>query len=355
MEPGKPILGASQAIRRMLGRIERVGPTEATVLIQGERGTGKELVARAVHEASRRRGRPYLPLNCAALPDELLASELFGHARGAFTGAVGRAPGLLVAADGGTVFLDEVGDLSLRGQAMLLRFLEAREVRPLGVVAPLRVDVRVVAATNRSLAALVAKGEFRADLWDRLSEVVLAVPALRERREDVLLLAEHFLGVYGRRHGVAARGLTREARRALCAWEWPGNVRELEKAISRAVIFAEGGWVRAEDLELAAPPAAEGRESCAAPGAATVLAPGLTRRQQEALGLARRQGSVRRRDLMARFAISGEAARRELVALVRAGLLRRDGRRRGARYVPTPEAAPAAAHSNDPNSPDARR
>src|SRR2546429_2241233 len=144
MQDGKAILGESRAIRGLRARIARVGPTEATVLVRGERGTGKELVAAAVHDASRRRRQPYLALNCAALPDELLASELFGHERGAFTGAVQRAPGVLVAADGGTVFLDEVGDLSPRGQAMLLRFLEAREVRPLGVTRARRVDVRVV-------------------------------------------------------------------------------------------------------------------------------------------------------------------------------------------------------------------
>jgi DNA-binding NtrC family response regulator len=337
MQAGQAMLGASRAIRALQRRIARVAPTEATVLIQGERGTGKELVARAVHDASRRRHGPCLALNCAALPDELLASELFGHARGAFTGAVQRAPGLLVVAEGGTAFLDEVGDLSLRGQAMLLRFLEVREVRPLGVAAPRRVDVRVVAATNRDLLTAVARGEFRADLHDRLSEVVLEVPPLRERREDVRLLAEHFVGVYARRHGVAVHGVTRQAVRALCAYDWPGNVRELEKAISRGVIFCEGGWVRAEDLEL---PDFEAGGRTAVPAAA----PGLTPRQEEALALARRHGSVRRRDLMGRFAISGEAARRELAGLVRAGLLRREGNHRGARYRPV---------GPDPGGPDA--
>ena len=179
MNESRRILGRSAAIRRLVGRIERVAPTEATVLIQGERGTGKELVAAAIHEASRRRRQPYVTLNCAALPAELLASELFGHERGAFTGAVQRQPGLLAAADTGTVLLDEVGDLSPNGQAMLLRFLQEREVRPLGAARAVRLDVRVIAATNRDLETAVARNEFRADLYDRLAEVVVTVPPLR--------------------------------------------------------------------------------------------------------------------------------------------------------------------------------
>ena len=336
MTEGRTILGRSAAVRRLVDRIERVAPTEATVLIQGERGTGKELVAAAIHEASRRRRQPYVTLNCAALPAELLASELFGHERGAFTGAVQRQPGLLVAADTGTVLLDEVGDLSPNGQAMLLRFLQEREVRPLGAARAVRLDVRVIAATNRDLETAVARNEFRADLYDRLAEVVVTVPPLRERREDIAGLADHFIAVFARRHGVTVHGLTSQARRALVAHDWPGNVRELEKAISRGVIFAERGWIDADDLELPAANVAReapSHDERAASDADPHLR-GLTQRQREVLRLASTNGSVSRRDVMTRFAISGEAARRDFVALVHANALRRSGRGRGSRYVP---------------------
>ncbi len=255
MEPR--LLGDSPAMRRLRERIRRAGATEATVLIQGERGTGKELVADALVAASRRRARPYVKVNCAALPDELLASELFGHERGAFTGAVQRAPGLLAAADGGTVFLDEVGDLTPRGQAVLLRFLQEREVRPVGSAATARVDVRVIAATNRELEAAVARGEFRADLHDRLAEVVLAVPPLRERGEDIPRLAEHFLSRARKLHPRARVALSAEARTALESHLWPGNVRELKNAMELAVICAEGDEVRLDHLPS---PVRRGRE-----------------------------------------------------------------------------------------------
>jgi transcriptional regulator with GAF, ATPase, and Fis domain len=319
-------LGRSEAIRRLLQRIERVGPTEATVLIQGERGTGKELVAAAIHEASRRRDRPYVTLNCAALPVDLLASELFGHERGAFTGALERRPGLLAAADTGTVFLDEIGDLSPQGQAALLRFLQEREVRPLGSTASVRLDVRVIAATNRDLAAAVAKGEFRADLYDRISDVVLTVPPLRARREDILELAGCLATDYGRRHGLAVKRLSRQAGRALMAYDWPGNIRELEKAVSRAVIFTDGDCVSPADFELPALPAS-GAEITSVD-----VAGGLTGRQREILRLASAGGAVTRGEVMARFALSGEAARRELVELARAGVVERSGGGRGSRY-----------------------
>jgi transcriptional regulator with GAF, ATPase, and Fis domain len=323
------ILGRSEVIRRLLQRIERVGPTEATVLIQGERGTGKELVAAAVHEASRRRDRPYVTLNCAALPVDLLVSELFGHERGAFTGALERRPGLLAAADTGTVFLDEIGDLSPQGQAALLRFLQEREVRPLGSTRTVRLDVRVIAATNRDLAGAVGRNEFRADLYDRISDVVLTVPRLRERREDIVELAEYFVADYGRRYGVATRGLSGQAAQALLTYDWPGNVRELEKVTSRAVIFAEAGWIMPVDLELPSPGA--GTTSKLTDVHETA---GLTARHRDILHLASTRGAVARGDLIARFAISGESARRHLVTLVRSGLLQRAGRGRHSHYRP---------------------
>src|SRR5918992_1038612 len=186
-------------MRQLKSLVGRIGATDATVLIAGERGTGKELVANALERASRRQGK-YVKVNCAALPTELLASELFGHERGAFTGAVQRRPGLIAEAQSGTLFLDEIGDLSLSGQAMLLRVLEQREIRRLGSAETVRVDVRLIAATNKNLEEAVRRGEFRADLYDRLS-MVLEVPPLRDRREDIPLLAGHFLREAGARHG----------------------------------------------------------------------------------------------------------------------------------------------------------
>ena len=320
--PRYGIVGESPAVRDLVHHIERVGPTEAGVLILGERGTGKELVARALVATSSRRARPFFAINCAALPTELLASELFGHERGAFTGATERRPGLLAAAQGGTVFLDEVGDLSPAGQAMLLRFLQEREVRPVGATAAFRVDVRVIAATNRDLDRAIAAGVFRHDLHDRLAEMTLTVRPLRDRVEDIPVLVEHFLALHAQRHGRPAPRLGPEALRALVAAAWPGNVRELEKAISRAVIFAEDGRVRVEDLGV--PIAGQ-----AMPGTAAGV---LTGRQREVLRLAVLRGSVRRRDVIERFGLSGEAARRELMALVRLGALGRVGERRGSRY-----------------------
>jgi DNA-binding NtrC family response regulator len=333
------IIGRSVAIEALLAQVERVAPTEATVLIVGERGTGKELVATALQRASRRRDHPFVAVNCAALTTELLASELFGHERGAFTGAAERAIGLVRAADGGTLFLDEVGDLPLPAQAMLLRFLQEREVRAVGGRTTARVDVRVIAATNADLDRAIRERTFRADLHDRLAEVVLEVPPLRERREDIPVLVEHFLAVHSHRHGVRTRGLTPEAREVIDRHPWPGNVRQLEHALSRAVIFAGGGWIRPADLGLrevdaerpATPEDPDARSSCPER---------LSSRQRDIARHARQGEVLHRRDLVARYGVSGETARRDLLALVRLGILRRDGRRRGCRYAPV-SGAPA--------------
>jgi len=315
------IIGRSPPIQKLRWEIQLVAPTEATVLIRGERGTGKELAADALQEGSRRGGRPYLKLNCAALPSDLLASELFGHERGAFTGALQRKVGLLAAADGGTLFLDEVGDLSPEAQAILLRFLDQGEVRPLGSTETFRVDVRLLAATNKDLEGAIREREFRPDLYDRLSEIVLEVPALRERREDIPLLVEHVLAYYAERYNVTAQGVTAQAARLLQAYPWPGNVRELEKTLRRGVIFADGGWIEPEHFGL---PTAQEDTPRAGPHMKAGTGPrALSLRQREALEIAVRYGSVRRADLTARFGISGEAARRDLAGLVRAGLLRR--------------------------------
>ena len=292
----------------------------------GERGTGKELVAGALVAASRRRGS-YCKVNCAALPIELLASELFGHRRGAFTGATERRAGLLASADEGTIFLDEIGDLSPQGQAMLLRVLEDQQVRPLGADESIQVNVRVIAATNRNLEAAVEQGSFRADLLDRLREVVLTVPPLRDRVEDIPLLAKHFLALHMNRHGHRVRGLAPSAQHTLTTYAWPGNVRQLQHALSRAVILAGGRWIEAQDLGL------PGHSAAADTTGETDGFP-LTDRQREALRIAVEQGTVTRRDLTARLGVSGEVARRALVALVGVGVLRREGVRGRTRYVP---------------------
>jgi two-component system NtrC family response regulator/two-component system response regulator AtoC len=242
------IVGTSPAIRDLVARIERIGPTDASVLLLGESGTGKELAAQLVHRRSRRADRPFVDVNCGALPETLFESEFFGHEKGAFTGAAARKTGLVEASDGGTLFLDEVSEMPLPAQVKLLRFLETGRFRRLGGVKQLSADVRVVAASNRPLEDLVDGGGFRRDLFFRLAVVTLEVPSLRRRREDIPMLAEHFARGYGR----AARGravtIDAEAVSALVAYDWPGNVRELRNAIESAVILSEGGVLRAADL-----------------------------------------------------------------------------------------------------------
>ena len=323
------IVGLSPAILNLRQLIARVARTEATVLIVGERGTGKELVATAIHHQSRRAERQLLSLNCAALGTELLTSELFGHERGAFTGAVQRRTGLLASADGGTLFLDEVGDLPPAAQSVFLRFLELREVRPVGANATFPVNVRILAATNKDLTQAIARGEFRADLHDRLSEFVIETPPLRCRGGDVLVLADYFTRFHVRRHRVRVRGIAPGARLALQTYSWPGNVRELKKTMSRAVVLAAGRWIETKDLQL--PPVRETCPTLAVPATGASVEIPLVR--DLAWRLAVRQGCVRRRDLVEGFGISEAAAARELAALVRAGVLRRSGRRGGVRYA----------------------
>jgi DNA-binding NtrC family response regulator len=242
------LIGDSAPLREVVRVIRRAAPTDATVLVTGESGTGKELVARALHDESRRRAGAFVALNCSALPGELVERELFGHVRGAFTGADRDAEGLFEAADGGTLFLDEVGDLAPAAQAKLLRALEERQVTRLGSTKPISVDVRVVAATNRPLEAMAASGAFRDDLLYRLRVIPLHIPPLRERRDDVMPLALHFLAHFAGRYGRAVRGFNDGARRRLVAYDWPGNVRELRNATERAVVMAEGDEIEASDL-----------------------------------------------------------------------------------------------------------
>jgi two-component system, NtrC family, response regulator HydG len=242
------IVGSAPALREALHLLGRVAPTDVTVLILGESGTGKEVFARALHEGSRRADRPFIALNCSALPADLIESELYGHVRGAFTGADRDREGLFAAADGGTLFLDEVGELAPPAQAKLLRALEERRITPVGSTREVAVDVRVLAATNRRLDELVGAGSFRDDLLYRLSVVQLNLPPLRERREDVAALATHFIAHFAERHARSARPLSEPARQALLAYDWPGNVRELRNVIERAVVLAEGEAIEPHDL-----------------------------------------------------------------------------------------------------------
>jgi DNA-binding NtrC family response regulator len=236
----------SEVMRRLLADIEAVGRSDATVLILGESGSGKELVARALHERGPRAHGPFVAVNCAAFPDTLLEDELFGHERGAFTGAIGRRVGRFQAADGGTLLLDEVGELSPMAQAKLLRVLQEGFIEPLGTSRPVRVDVRVLSATHRDLRRMVAEGRFREDLYYRLNVLDLHVPPLRERREDLRPLLDHFLRQFG--PGGRVPGITDRAWRALLAHPFPGNVRELKHAVEHAVVLARGGEVDVSHL-----------------------------------------------------------------------------------------------------------
>jgi DNA-binding NtrC family response regulator len=245
------IVAESGKMQEALSIVHRVAPSTATVLIRGESGTGKELIAQAIHYQSPRAEGPLVKVNCAALPETLLESELFGHVRGAFTGAVADKPGRFEAAHGGTVFLDEIGDVSPAVQAKLLRVLQEKEFERVGSNRPVKVDVRVVAATNQDLDAAVREKQFREDLYFRLNVVSIPIPPLRERREDILPLAEAFLKKYAAENDKPIRGLTREARHALLAYEYPGNVRELENAVERAVVLTRSDAIDLEDLPLA--------------------------------------------------------------------------------------------------------
>lgn len=234
------LIGNSPALESVLGHVERVAPTDSTVLLQGETGTGKELIARAIHNISARCGRPYIKLNCAAIPFELLESELFGHERGAFTGAIAQKVGRFEMADKGTLFLDEVGDIPLALQSKLLRVLQEQEFERLGSTRTQQVDVRLVAATNRDLVDMVKRGEFRNDLYYRLNVFPITLPPLRARREDIPDLVQHFVEIYGRRMGKQIERVPAETMSAFTSYEWPGNIRELQNFIERSVILSDG-------------------------------------------------------------------------------------------------------------------
>ena len=243
------IVGRSYIIKALTDRIEKVAGTPARVLITGENGTGKELVARAIHRQSTRASKPFVEVNCAAIPGELIESELFGHMKGSFTGAVSDRAGKFEQADTGTLFLDEIGDMSLNAQAKVLRVLQDGEVTRIGGAKRIKVDVRVLAATNKKLEEEIEAGRFREDLFYRLNVVPLHVPPLRERREDIPLLAAHFINVLSEREGVTPRALDESAVHVLSGMEWQGNVRELRNTIERLLILASGPRITAADVE----------------------------------------------------------------------------------------------------------
>ncbi|MEX0836931.1 MAG: sigma-54 dependent transcriptional regulator [Gemmatimonadota bacterium] len=247
------LVGSSRAIEQVLERVERVAPTEARVLVTGENGTGKELVARAVHRLSGRADRPFVEVNCAAIPTELIESALFGHVKGSFTGAVADQAGKFEQADGGTLFLDEVGDMSLDAQAKVLRALEQGVITRVGGSKAIEVDVRVIAATNKDLSREIEEGGFREDLFYRLNVVPIVIPPLRERRDDIPMLVEHFTELMAKRDGMTPRAFAPEAVERLKELAWQGNVRELRNAVERLLILAPGDVVAATDVDLLAP------------------------------------------------------------------------------------------------------
>jgi len=248
---GDAIIGRSKAMQEVYKAIGRVAPTDATVLIRGESGTGKELVARAIYQHSLRAAKPFLIINCVAIPETLLESELFGYEKGAFTGAVNRRVGKFEQAHGGTVFLDEIGDMPFSIQAKILRLLQEKSIERLGGREPIPVDVRIIAATNRDLEAALAAGKFREDLYYRLKVVTLWLPPLRERTGDLTLLADYFLARFAKEMGLSNPGMSPEAKAMLNACQWPGNVRELANAMQKALIFSRGYPIHPEDVTRA--------------------------------------------------------------------------------------------------------
>jgi transcriptional regulator with PAS, ATPase and Fis domain len=250
MAPSGGMLFESECMAQLIALATRLAPTDSPVLVTGETGTGKELLARFVHDHSSRKDKPYKAINCGAIPENLIESELFGHEKGAFTGAVSRKAGLFESAEGGTVFLDEIGELPLHLQVKLLRVLQESEVARVGGTETIPVDVRIVAATNRDLEAEVSEGTFRQDLFFRLNVLTLHLPPLRERGDDVLLLAEFFITRYCQQFGMTQKTLTASARKVLIAYPWPGNIRELENVMQKAILMSDTDRLTAENIAV---------------------------------------------------------------------------------------------------------
>jgi len=249
------VVGDSPQMRQVIERLKRIAPTNASVLIQGETGTGKELVAQAIHHNSPRKNRPFVGLNCAALSENILESELFGHVKGAFTDASTDRVGKFEYAHGGTMFLDEVGDMPLPTQIKLLRVLESGEITRVGSNEPIKVNVRILSATNQNLDEAIRRGSFREDLYHRLKVVTIRLPTLRERSQDVPILIDHFMRLFARQHGKHVRGMSPAARRKILAYPWPGNVRQLRNAVESMIVVDYDGLLDVDDLpeELADP------------------------------------------------------------------------------------------------------
>ena len=366
------IIGASPPMVRLFDLVSIIAPKDVKVLIQGERGTGKELVAAAIHGLSHRNKMPFTKINCAVLSRDLLVSELFGHVKGSFTGATATRVGLITAADTGTIFLDEVGDLSLEAQASMLRFVQDGEIRPIGSLQAINVDVRVIAATNKNLDKAMEQGSFREDLYDRLNEFSLEVPPLRERREDIPHLIAHFIAKYNRRHGEDVKRFSKDAMDFLCQYPWYGNVRDLENFVSRAVILAQGKRIielkevrdilphklpdsvpasgsyepTARREGTAPPPASPERERWRAgesvagrhpppPSASPQANAGrdaLNPTQESILNIAKSKQTIMTKDLRV-FNISDRAIRKHLASMIEAGLLKAEGANKTRRYV----------------------
>ena len=242
------IVGQSRAVTSLIAEVKKIADSKSNILLLGETGTGKELFARAIHYSSSRKDKAFIPINCSAIPDNLLESELFGYIKGAFTGAVANKRGLFEEADGGTIFLDEIGDLSQHLQAKLLRVIDDHEIRPLGGVQSKKVDIRLITATNRDIAKAVAEGAFREDLFYRINVIRLELPSLRDRREDIPVLARHFLEKFAGEIGKDTRQIDEAAEKILISYHWPGNVRELQNIIERAVLIAEGHTLQPDHL-----------------------------------------------------------------------------------------------------------
>jgi two-component system NtrC family response regulator len=339
------IVGQSRAMRKVYGLIEKVAQTRATVLITGESGTGKELIARSIHFNSPRRDKPFVSVSCSALPESLLESELFGHERGAFTGAYTLRKGRFELADGGTLFLDEVGEMSPALQVKLLRVLQEMDFERVGGTRTIRVDARVVAATNRDLKRDVEKGRFREDLYYRLRVVQIEIPPLRERRDDIPLLVHHFLDKAAEANGVKVKRVGEEAFNLLYQYEWAGNVRELENVIERAVILCSGEEIGPDDLPdeirhgpRGLQPAETAREAAAEEPSIVdegEFLPylGLNQRQIKALNFIKKNGFITNKYYTQINSVRKTHAVTELRQMVGQGLLKRTGQGRNVRYV----------------------
>jgi two-component system nitrogen regulation response regulator NtrX len=290
------MVGESYSMRQLREQVAMAAPTNGRVLIYGENGTGKELVARTIHALSRRRTGTFVEVNCAAIPEELIESELFGHVRGAFTGAVADRRGKFEVADGGTIFLDEIGDMSLKTQAKVLRVLQEQTMEPVGGTTRIKVDARVVAATNKELQAEIRAGRFREDLYFRLNVIPIFVPPLRDRQEDIPLLADHFMAQLAREYGRRAKSFTTGARAALQRYPWPGNVRELRNVIERLIIMVPGEAISPADLSFLDPTALAQPEIGAAPVERITLHEARERFERDLIlrTLAEQQGNMSR-------------------------------------------------------------